>query len=300
MKPFLLISVIFLFVACKDEKSASNVIWEFDPVPGKIYSMEMKTVSTHHNIKAVSGDTLLFEFDLVPRTKDSMGNRMVLLVRKLRFLRSPDNALGQRPDKAGVPKQVSRKKNVPDFVGMMKAHIMQTDRILNAVTGDSLLLIVNTSGQLVKEYGYESLVNRVAKQTTTESAAVRRVLEDYLGAAAMQDFIRQLLFYLPVKPIKTKDSWVSNIVYNAMAPVKHSNLIIVDTVAGNKVLLSINAMVTAGEGEIYMKGTKSGFIQADIISGFPLQMRLNEESTIITTGGDVKKTKSTSVDCIIR
>ncbi|HTF27326.1 MAG TPA: hypothetical protein VK625_00700, partial [Flavitalea sp.] len=105
-------------------------------------------------------------------------------------------------------------------------------------------------------------------------------------------------FYLPAKVIKAKDTWVDNSIFTAMAPVKHSNLIRVDTIINNRVFLKITAQLSAGgEGNQYLKGTKSGFVTADLNSGFPLEMQLEEQSTTTTTGGEVMRRKTTVVTC---
>jgi hypothetical protein len=172
---------------------------------------------------------------------------------------------------------------------------------MNALEGDSLLLIINKYGQLIMEDGYEELVQNVSKETDIEQVEVRPTVKDYLSASAMRDVLRQLFFYLPAKLIKTKDTWVENTVFTAMAPVKHSNLIAVDTIIDNKVFLKISAQLSAGEeGARYLTGSKSGFVTADLYSGFPFEMQLEEQSTTVTTGGELRKKKTIVVSCLLR
>ena len=296
MKPLLLITVIYFLASCDNQRNTR--ILKFDPVPGKTYSMEVKTVSFVQGNYGITGDTLLFAFDLVPRMKDSMGDRVTLLIKKLMYVRSPDKLIGQPPDKPANQKQVIRKRNVPDLKAMMEVYMIQRVRIMNALEGDSILLIINKSGQLIMEDGFEDLVQSVSKETSIEPVEVRRAVKDYIGAAAMQDFLRQLFFYLPAKAINAKDIWVDNSTLTAMAPVKHSNLITVDTIINNKVFLKIAAQLSAGgEGNQYLKGTKTGSVTADLNSGFPLEMQLNEQSITTTTGGKVVRRRTTNVKC---
>ena len=294
MKHLLLISAIFFLASCDNQKNTR--ILKFDPVPGKTYSMEVKTVSFAQDNYGITGDTLLFAFDLVPRMKDSMGDRIALLIKRLRYARSPNKIIGQQPYKSANQKQVIRKQNVPDLKAMMEVFLIQRARIIDALEGDSILLIIDKSGQLIMEDGFEELVQSVSKETTIEPVEVRRTVKDYIGAAAMRDFLKQMFFYLPAKVIKAKDTWVDNSIFTAMAPVKHSNLIRVDTIINNRVFLKITAQLSAGgEGNQYLKGTKSGFVTADLNSGFPLEMQLEEQSTTTTTGGEVMRKKTTSV-----
>ena len=296
MKPLLLITVIFFIASCDNQKNTR--ILKFDPVPGKTYSMEVKTVTSVQGNYGITGDTLLFAFDLVPRMKDSMGDRVVLLIKKLMNTRSPNKVFGQQPDKSVKQGQMIRKQNGPDLNAMMEKYIIQKAMIINALEGDSILLIIDKSGQLIMEDGFEELVQSVSKETTIDPVEVRRAVKDYIGAAAMRDFLRQLFFYLPAKEIKAKDTWVDNSIFTALAPVKHSNLITVDTIVNDKVFLKITAQLSAGgEGNQYLKGTKSGSVTVDLNSGFPLEMQLNEQSTTTTTGGEVIRRKMMSVKC---
>ena len=283
------VSLLLLFLAgCTTGKDKDAFIFQFQPDPGKLYQFVIKTLSTSESGFGITGDTISFRFDILPRNVDSTGTRVTMMIKELR--------LSKRPVKLyNTP--VKDKK----FVGMTLNYFLEQQQIMESLAGDSLVLLINRHGQLQMEDRLDDLIKHVSEKTRIDESHVKLVIRNFLSPSAMKDQLTELFFYLPVKHINQGDTWVSNTMLTALAPVKYSNMITVDTIENNIVSMNIRSRITAGgEGNIYMDGTRKGSLKADLSSGFPLNASFIDETSTRTTAGEIKKTRSFELRCTIK
>lgn len=273
MFPLILIAVCFF--SCNQEPRPVNL--RFNPQAGKTWSVKTQTISKSVMTKSIFSDTVDFDFDLCVLKADSTGDRMNMLVKNLTVRRSPVNI-------SFTSKPGDNKMRID-----MTQFYENRQRIFESVHNDSLMLVITNSGSLKMMDGYDRLAANIASKTGFEETDVRRTIRDYLKTESINDFLKSIFFYLPADDIEKGKSWVSNTTFTALAPVKHSHMIRVDSVMPRQVLLGVEAQVAAGEeGSRYMTGSKKGFITIDKISGLILDMKLEEESFINAPGAERK------------
>jgi hypothetical protein len=290
----LYLSILISIVGCKSDEQNKKSLFQFQPDPGAVYQFAVKTVSSSVSSFGISGDTVVFHFTMKPKHVDSTGSRVFMVIQELRLAKQPfktyDSSLNARTV-----------KHKDEFADMMVNFLADRRRILEGVAGDSLLLFINKHGDLVMADGLDQLVKHVSQKTGIDETQVKGVAREFLSAAALKDMLTGFMFYLPAKHIHQKDTWVKNTMLTALAPVKHSNMISVDTILNDLVFLKIKSRISAGgEGNTYMDGTRDGMVKAALSSGIPLSARFTDQTITRTSGGEIKTTKHTELSCITR
>lgn len=276
--------LIFLLCCCSCGEEQKLVNLRMSPEPGKTWIVNSRTINSSLMGTKNFSDTVFFNFELSLVKADSTGNRLRMRVTRLGMMKPI--VTGSVVVKTGA-KSVSM-----DLSGFMANRF----KVYEAVQDDTLLLVVSNTGALIMEDGYDRLAEKLAKKTGVDESEVRYAIRDYLGTGALSDFLKGLFFYLPADDIEHQRSWVTNTMFTALAPVKHSNMISVDSVTDNQVQLHVEAQISAGEeGSRYRTGTKKGSMSIDKKSGFILEMTLDEESTINAPGSERRIFKNTVI-----
>jgi hypothetical protein len=168
--------------------------------------------------------------------------------------------------------------------------------ILPKLSGDSLQVVINHSGEVQEVTGFEKIVARIAGETGIDQRTVRQYLGDYAGNESIRDLLNQLFFYLPGRKIQKGDHWVKNVTTTANAPIKQSHLITVTNFNKEEdaVQLSVKSVIsakTSQEGRQYAEGALTGSIAASYITGMPYNIYLTQQVTTHTDQYDVTRTR---------
>jgi hypothetical protein len=159
------------------------------------------------------------------------------------------------------------------------------DSCRQGVVEDSLVIKCSSRGELVTVNGVEKILQKIAMTTGHDSRDVYSSLQDMFSTRAMEDLMKQLLFYLRGRPVLVGENWVNNYTLNAKAPVKYSNLITVQQLQGDTVLLHTKTAVSAWTGEggrIFAKGDQWGTVKASLATGMPWLISM-EDSLVTKT-----------------
>jgi hypothetical protein len=165
--------------------------------------------------------------------------------------------------------------------------------LLKKTIGDSLIVVMNNRGEVLRVYGFDQIVDTITVVTGIDHPTVNAYLKEYIGSNVIKDLIGQLFFFLPVKPVKQGDNWIKDIILIAKAPVKHSNLLTVQTIKGDTIVLDLQSAVSArtGEGDrLYAQGRQKGVIIASFSTGMIYSYNLEENSVTETDHYNVGKT----------
>src|SRR5688500_13392771 len=85
MLKLLFVGVMLSFMSgCKQSSDADSSL-AFNPDEANVYQLTVNTISSMTSGYATSGDTLLLRMDLQLVQKDSSVNRMLMLIRDLKF-----------------------------------------------------------------------------------------------------------------------------------------------------------------------------------------------------------------------
>ncbi|RYZ47805.1 MAG: hypothetical protein EOP49_20295, partial [Sphingobacteriales bacterium] len=180
------------------------------PETGQVWSVNTHTINTSTEQSGIFSDTLDFDFDLVLLKADSSGGRFQMLLRNLQHGTSPRTA------------NITIKNGTVSTAYSLDEFYANRQKIYNSIENDTLFLVISSTGTLLMEDGYDRLAARLAMKSEVEPATVKTAIHHYLGSAALSDFFKELFFYLPADDILSRPVWVSNTVFTAMAPVKHS------------------------------------------------------------------------------
>jgi uncharacterized protein DUF6263 len=277
------ISILSVPPACQTYVDLSPEAFSFNPAEGMIYDVTTNTVRTTSWAGNSRKDTTVFDFSMALRRKDTVKSEVIFTINKLHLSHAPG-------------KIVIGGKNMD-----MTDYFEQRNLIFENIRGQSLVLFLDQKGNLLMEDRLDSLITNVSRKSNSDPTNVRRTVRDFLSASSMKDMMSMIFFYLPARVVKSGDSWVNNVIYTAMAPVKHSNLMKIDTITGASITIKIDTRITAGEmSEVYLKGTRTGQVIADPSSGFPKSMMLSEETSTKTGGGNVDTKTVTTISAQVR
>ncbi len=277
-----------VIIGCNTAVNADKEIPSLALKNGTVYSVSSR--ETTHAVSpsgASSGDTLIFEFDLVPTASDSAGYSLTMIIRRLALVRTPQ--------------QVSIVKGHTPAQLTMLDYWVTKKKVFEKVENDSLRLHLEKNGRLTSLYGFENTLKHVSAEMDMSISHVNGMLDDYLSLPALRDRFAQLFFYLPPGAIDTSATWVNNTVHTSMAPVRFSHMMKVDSIGKQHYQLAVKGTISAGEeGMYYMKGTQTGTVWMDRSSGLPSRLELQQETKTQTTGGVVNRTGTLEVLCVPR
>jgi len=275
---YVLLTMLLAGCSCQEQKAVS--LFRFQPEPGKKYEFAVEKISSSGAAGGISGDSLIFQFSLLSKHADSNGTGLRMLIDRFRFVKprfiSHDTAL-------------KHLKKSNQYTGMMVKYLAEELQIMEAFAGDSLTLFVNEYGHLIMEDGLDDFIQHVSQKTGLDEGRVKLTVREFLSPSAIKDLFTEIFFYLPAKQVNEKESWVTNTMLSARAPVKYSNMIMLDTVFNNEATLKIKSRISAGgEGNTYMQGNRIGNVTVDLSSGIPSLSSFIDETITHTTGGDIK------------
>lgn len=282
------LAMLLLLTSCRTGDSDGRISLPLSPQVGKVYQMEIYTLSTSGSSFGIVSDTTIFRFDLTPTRADTSEAHLKMLIRELRRGKHADS----------LP--VDKRRNSA-FAASMEKYLADQRRIIASVPGDSLTLVLGAKGQLLLVDGLDQLVDHVSQKTSLDRSQVKTNVREYLSPAALKDLMTELFFYLPGKEVFGGDSWVSNTMAMAHAPIKYSNMIKLDTIQTGVAKFSVNTRISAGgEGNTYLDGSGVRSITSDRLSGFPLNAEFRDETVMRTTGGEVKMRRMVRITCFIK
>jgi len=169
------------------------------------------------------------------------------------------------------------------------------DYLLHLVTQRSLQVTIDNHGVVKNVQGIAALLDSVCKVSGNDKMIVRAYLRDVVSKEAIQDDLNEMFCFLPAREKEPGQSWVTDIVYSSKAPVKWSNVYILDSIKHNYAFMSVNATVSARD---YMKGRINGRITAGYTDGMPYEMDLSEQTVTNTKYYDITSRTSIKVTTI--
>ncbi|MET0243360.1 MAG: DUF6263 family protein [Flavitalea sp.] len=272
----------FTLAGCSDKEDQITSL-TFDPAGSVNYSFKVSTVTTEQASWGPLTDTLSLNFSLRTLEKDTSGDKLLFRIDKLEIGRDSFN--------------YSKGVTINNVRQDMKAFYNRTDSIADAMTGDSLKIILDRNGALVRMEGYDSLAKRVAQKMACTPSEVKNTLSDYISETAIRDVFLRLFCYLPSGMLIKNGSWVNNTVYKSLAPIKSSNMITIDSVMKNEIVLDVRSEISAGtEGDYYLSGKGKTMIVADKRTGIPKSLKTVEKIEVKLSNGSRNQIKMIDVN----
>lgn len=283
MKPFIISYIILiLFSCCKPAEKDKNTTLAFNPQLDSLYHLTATTVESGEWLGRTNSNSKTLDFSLACVKKEDSISTIRLVFKKITLTTS------------------NTKIVIEKIVGnpMMEDYFRFRDSLLRMAEGQSLLITCDQKGQVLTVAGFDKIVDRVTDSMRGERRTINGILRGVIGNKETEDLIRQSLFFLSGRNIKTGDNWVSNITLIAKAPVKYSNMIIVKEIKGDSVFLDIKTIVSAKTGEegvVYAQGKQEGNAVVSLTTGIPYIISLNETTVTKTDHYEITQQRKFSV-----
>lgn len=283
MKPFIASYIILiLFACCQSVEKDKNTILAFNPPLDSLYHLIATTVESGEWLGRTNSNSHTINFSVACIKKDDSISTIRLVFEKIN--------LASGNIKPAAEKITSNP--------MMADYFRFRDSLLRMAEGQSLLITCDQKGQVLKVDGFDRIIDRITDSIKEERRTINGILREVIGSKRITDIVRQSLFFLSGRNIKSGDSWVSNITLITKAPVKYSNMIIVKEIKGDSVFLDIKTVVSAKTGEegvVYALGDQEGYVIVSLATGIPYMLSLNETTVTKTDHYEIRQKREFSV-----
>jgi hypothetical protein len=151
--------------------------------------------------------------------------------------------------------------------------------LLGLTKGLSLYIWMNKSGEVVQVQGFDKLADSIAVLSGSNKKDVKYALTDDVGDKTISDYLNQLFSIAPNHKENAGDSWVRNIVLINKAPIKLSNMYLINKIDGDSLFVHVTSSISGWAGENattpFMEGQGEGEIIISRSSGVTYSYQLN-------------------------
>ncbi|HEY4875959.1 MAG TPA: DUF6263 family protein [Puia sp.] len=265
----------------------------FHPDSSKIYSITLikqETSSWQYNNKdqiATTSEKMDLSLKLI-RAVDSL-YQLKLTFGDIRIMHPPlMMTIG------GITKTY-KLDSIPSKITMENNFYQFNYYLLELTKGLSLYIWMNKKGELVQVQGFDKLADSVAVLSRGNKKDVKYALANDVGDKIVSDYLNQLFSIAPNHRENAGDSWVRNIVLNNKAPVKLSNMYLINKIDGDSLFVhvtsSISGWASANATTPFMEGQGNGEIIISRSSGIGYSYQLNSMAKTKTDGYIINNTE---------
>lgn len=285
--PYLFCIILFLFQGCHQQNAINDDLY-FHPDPSKIYSVTLikqeasswKYNNTDHN--DTTSKKINFSLKLVCAV-DS------LYQMKLTF----ESFIIKKPPVIMIINGVKETFIQDTNVINKGVDLQPNDYWLLLTKGLSLYIWMNKKGEVLQVQGFDKLADSVAVLSGSNKKDVKYALTDNVGDQIICDYLNQLFSIAPNHKENAGDSWVRNIILHNKAPVKLSNMYLINKIDGDSLFVHVTSSISGWAGANattpFMEGHGEGEIIISRSSGVIYSYQLNSTTKTKTDSYVINK-----------
>jgi hypothetical protein len=296
--PFLFCTTLIFLSACGQQNSLNENFY-FHPDSSKLYTVTLNTQETsswqygkEQTMKNSAKITMVVN---LARIIDSV-YEMKLTFGDIRISQPPVTITNN-----GVTKTYQL-DSIPSKKGIKNNFLQLGYYWLGLTKGLSEYVWMNKKGEVLKVAGFDSVVDSIAVLSGSDKKEVNYSLRERVGEKIIADYFNQLFCIAPDHKENRGESWVRTIILINKAPVKFSNMYLVDRMEGDSIFLVAASSISGWAGlkatTPFMEGSGDGQITISRSSGIPYSLRLHAQTKTKTDSYDI--TSSEIVSATIR
>jgi hypothetical protein len=292
--PYLFCIILFLFQCCH-QQNVSNDDFYFHPDSSRVYLMTLtkqETSSWQYNKPQIQINSEKINFSLkLIRTVDSL-YQLKLTFGDIRITHSP-----MMITLDGITK-IYKLDSIPSKASIENNFYQFNYYLLGLTKGLSLSIWMNKKGEVIQVQGFDKLGDSIAVLSGGNKKDMKYALTDEVGDKIISDYLNQLFAIAPDHKENSGDSWVRNIVLNNKAPVKLSNMYLVNKIDGDSLFVHVTSSISGWAGANattpFMEGQGEGEIIISRSSGVTYSYQLNSSTKTKTDSYVINRTEKFS------
>ena len=286
--PYLCIS-LFFFQSCHQQNLGDENFY-FHPDSSKTYSIiliKQETSSWQYNKEETETTSEKISINLkLIRVVDSL-YQLKLTFGDFRISRPPATITLNGITKTYQLDSIPSKKGIKDNYFQLSYYW------LGLTKGLSEYIWMNKKGEVLQVQGFDKLSDSVAVLSGSKKEDVKYSLTNNVGEKIISDNFNQLFSIAPNHKENIGDSWVRNIILVDNAPVKLSDMYIINKIEGDSLFVHVTSSISGWAGSNattpFMEGQGDGEIIISKSTGVPYSYQLNSATKTktdryITTG----------------
>jgi hypothetical protein len=293
--PYLFCIILFHFQGCRQQNPVNDNFY-FHPDSSKIYSIiltKQETSSWKYDNKdqvCATSEKINFTLKLV-QAVDGL-YQLKLTFGDIRVTRPPmTTTLG------GITKTY-KLDSIPSKETMENNFYQFNYYLLGLTKGLSLYIWMNKKAEVVQVQGFGKLIDSVTVLSGSNKKNVKYALTDDVGDKTTSDNLNQLFSIAPDHKENVGDSWVRDIVLNNKAPVKLSNMYLINKIDDDSLFVHVTSSISGWAGTNattpFMEGYANGEIIISKSTGFTYSYQSNSMTKTKTHGYIVNNTEKFS------